>query len=130
MLDAIGPDVLAGVATGFWFVVFGIGKMRAAPSGARRAVPVSRAGNALRRLRGVLEVLGGLGALALVAVSFLGDLGRQVPDPSALGLMLGLGLAVLAGWTAVETFLRPRKWVQLLLALVGFALAVFYAGFR
>jgi hypothetical protein len=130
VLDAIGPDVAVGVATGFWFLVFGIGKMRAAPSGGRRAMPVSGLANALRRLRGVLEVLGGLGTLALVAVAFVEDLGAKGPDPSALGLMLGLALAVLAGWTVVEAFLRPKKWVQLVLALAGFALAVFYAGFR
>lgn len=130
MLDAIGPDVAVGIATGFWFLVFGLGKMRAAPEGGRRAVPTSSLTTALRRLRGVLEVLGGLGALALVAVAFVDDLGAQVPDPSALGLMLGLALAVLSAWTVIEAFLHPRKWVQLVLAVVGFALAVFYAGFR
>jgi hypothetical protein len=128
--SVIAADVVVGVATGFWFILFGLGKMRAAPSGGRRSVPLSRVGNALRRLRGVLEVLGGLGVLALVAVDFVGDLGSRWPDPSALGLMLGLALAVLSGWTVVEAFLNPRKWVQLILALVGFALAVFYAGFR
>lgn len=130
MTSAIGPDVAVGVATGFWFVIFGLGKMRPAPSGGRRAVPVSGFTTALRRLRGVLEVLGGLGALALVAIAFVDDLGGRLPDPSAIGLMLGLALAILAGWTVVEAFLHPRKWVQLLLALAGFALAVFYAGFR
>lgn len=127
MLSAIGPDVGVGVVTGFWFLVFGIGKMRAAPSGGRRAVPVSGLANALRRLRGVLEVLGALAAFALVAIAFV-DL--RTPLPSASGLSLGLVLAVLAGWTVVEAFLRPRKWVQLILSLAGFALAVFYAGFR
>ncbi len=130
MTSSIGPDVAVGVATGFWFVIFGLGKMRAAPSGGRRAVPVSGFVTALRRLRGVLEVLGGLGALALVAVAFVDDLGGRLPDPSVIGLMLGLALAVLAGWTVVEAFLHPKKWVQLVLALVGFAVAVFYAGFR
>ena len=130
MLSAIGPDVGVGVVTGFWFIVFGLGKMRATPSGGRRAVPTSGLASALRRLRGVLEVLGGLGALALVAVAFVDDLGGQLPDMSAIGLMLGLAPAVLAGWTVVEAFLHPRKWVQLVLALAGFALAVFYAGFR
>lgn len=130
MPSAIGPDVVVGVATGFWFLIFGLGKMRAAPSGGRRAVPISRVGYALRRLRGVLEVLAGLAALAVVAFSIVGDLGRQMPDPSTLGLMLGLVLAFLSGWTVVEGFLHPRKWVQLILALAGFALAVFYAGFR
>ena len=129
MLSAIGPDVVVGVVTGFWFLVFGLGKMRAAPSGGRRAVPVSGVGNALRRLRGVLEVLGGLGAFALVAFAFV-DLRTPLPAAPVMGLWLGLALAVLAGWTVVEAFLRPRKWVQLLLAVVGFGLAVFYAGFR
>jgi len=129
VLSAIGPDVAVGIVTGFWFLVFGIGKMRAAPTGGRRAVPVSRLANALRRLRGVLEVLGGLGAFTLVAVTFI-ELRAPLPSASVMGLWLGLALAVLAGWTVVEAFLRPRKWVQLLLALLGFALAVFYAGFR
>lgn len=129
MLSAIGPDVAVGIVTGFWFLVFGIGKMRAAPTGGRRAMPVSGLANALRRLRGVLEVLGGLGAFTLVAVTFI-ELRAPLPSASVMGLWLGLALAVLAGWTVVEAFLRPRKWVQLLLALLGFALAVFYAGFR
>jgi hypothetical protein len=127
VLSAIGPDVAVGVVTGLWFLVFGIGKMRAAPSGGRRAVPASGLANALRRLRGVFEVLGGLAAFALLAIAFI-DL--RTPLPVTSGLWLGLALAALAGWTVVEAFLRPRKWVQLILALAGFALAVFYAGFR
>jgi len=129
VLSAIGPDVAVGIVTGFWFLVFGIGKMRATPTGGRRAMPVSGLANALRRLRGVLEVLGGLGAFTLVAVTFI-EFRAPLPSASVMGLWLGLALAVLAGWTVVEAFLRPRKWVQLLLALLGFALAVFYAGFR
>ena len=130
MLSAIGPDVVVGVVTGFWFIGFGLGKMRAAPNGGRRAVPVSGASNVVRRLRGVLEVLAGLGAFALVALAFVDDLRGRLPSPTVMGLWLGLALAVLAAWTAVEAVLHPRKWVQLILALLGFALAVFYAGFR
>lgn len=129
-MPAIGPDVVVGIVTAAWFLVFGLGKMRVAPSSGRRAVPVSALIVALTRLRGVLEVLGGLAVLGLVAVAFIDDLGGRLPDLSATGLWLGLALAALAGWTVVEAAVHPRKWVQLLLALAGFALAVFFAGFR
>ena len=69
-------------------------------------------------------------AIAGAAVAFLSNLGARIPDMTTIELWLGLGLAVLAGLTVVEAALRPRAWVRLVLALLGFTLAVFYAGFR
>lgn len=124
VLRSIGPDIYVAVATGIWFIVSGISLMRYRPPTGRRALPVAGWIVVTRRIRGVLEFLGGLAAVGLAAISFL-----QLAFPP-IGLPLGLGLAALALWSAIEAWVPPLRWLKIVLSVLGFALAVFYAGFR
>ncbi|MEE9963927.1 MAG: hypothetical protein K4304_02405 [Propionicimonas sp.] len=124
MLSAIGLDAYVAAVTGLWFVLAGIEKVRPAPRGGRRSIPYPRWRTAISHIRGLLEFLGGVAVLILAAAGTLG-----FPAP-AYELYLGLGLAVLALMSVVESVLPPVRWVFGLYSLLGFAIAVFYAGFR
>ncbi len=124
-LNQFGWDVLLAVAVAVWFGVTGFVKLLPPRESGRRAIgEPSRSYRWLRVSRGVLEMLGALAALAGVVISLLG---LPVIFP---GLAVGAILAVLAGWSVIEAVRSPLRAVQLVLGLVGFALAVFYAGFR
>lgn len=127
MLERFSPPVLVAVATALWFFVEGVAKVaHRAPSGRRAAVSVPPWWTILTRIRGVLEILvsGGIGIGAVIA--FL-DLSLGIEYPARA---LGWVVSALALWTAVES-LRPRlRPVRIVLAVLGFALAVFYLGFR
>lgn len=98
------------------FFVTGALRMRPAPSG-KRAIGPSTASKVVARVRGVGEMLA---ALAVAA-------GIRFPD---VGLGGGVALAALGLWSAVEAARPPIRWGRLVLAAVGFLLAVFYLGFR
>jgi hypothetical protein len=72
----------------------------------------------------VLAILGGLAAAAGGLISLLG---LRLPFP---GLAVSLILAGLAAWIVVDYARTPVRLVRLLLGVIGFALAVFLAGFR
>ncbi len=124
-MDRFGLDVVLAVVVGAWFVVTGVAKLAARPVAGRRAL-VAEPGwvPAVRRVRGVLELLGGVAAVGGAAITVLG---LRVPFP---GVVVGLLLAGLAAWTAVESVRSPVRPLRLGLAVAAFALAVFYAGFR
>jgi len=123
-LSRLGIDLLPAVLVAVWYVVEGIAKLPPVPTGGRRAaVVVPLWLRVLRRVRGVAEIIGGLAVLGGAVAEVLG---LRLSFP---GLAIGLALAALAAWTAVEAVVE-RRWVRLALAIVGFALAVFYAGFR
>lgn len=124
MLSAISLDAYVAAATGLWFVLVGIEKVRPAPRGGRRSIPYPRWRTAISHIRGLLEFLAGMAVLVVAAAAVVG-----FPAPH-YELYLGLGLAVLALMSVVEAVLTPRRWIFGLYSLVGFALAVFYAGFR
>lgn len=124
-MDRFGLDVLLAAVVAVWFVVAGAAKLRPGPQAGRRAVQTDPGWlQVARRVRGVLEIVGGLAVLAGAAT---GALGLRIQFP---GFAVGLALSVLAAWTAVETLRRPLRPLLLALALVGFALTVFYTGFR
>ncbi|MFN8138010.1 MAG: hypothetical protein U0R79_10660 [Propionicimonas sp.] len=125
-MDRIGWDVVLAVVVAAWFAVTGLVELFSpTPAAGRRAADAEpgwvRVG---RRVRGALEVIG---AAAVAAGAVIGALGLRVPFP---GRAVGLGLAALALWGAAESVRPPSRWVRVLLAALGFALAVFYAGFR
>jgi hypothetical protein len=124
VLSAFSLDIVLAAVTAIWFIVDGVVKQRRAPSAGRRSLPTATWVVVVRRIRGILQLLGGL---ALIALAVLNYLKFNVPP---IGLGLGLGLAVLALWTAVESWVPPLRPVRIILAVIGFALAVFYAGFR
>jgi hypothetical protein len=78
----------------------------------------------VRRIRGVLEILGGLAVAADGAISLLA---LRIPFP---GVPLSVVLCGLAAWTVVDYVRTPIQGVRIALAVLGFALAVFFAGFR
>ncbi len=117
--------MLLAAVVAAWFVIAGVAKLLPAQAAGRRAVAVDPAWLLVaRRVRGVLEVLGGLAVAAGGAITVLG---LRVPFP---GLAISLALSALAGWTVAEGFRSPIRPVRLGLAILGFALAVFFAGFR
>ena len=127
MLERFSPPVLVAVATALWFFVEGIVRVsHRAPSGRRAAVTVPRWQTILTRVRGVVEVLASLGIGVGAVIAFLDlTLGFEYPARA-----LGWVVSALALWTAVES-LRPRlRPLRIVLAVLGFALAVFYLGFR
>ena len=124
-MDRFGPDVILAIAVAAWFVASGIAKVVAKPAAGRRAVTAEPTWQLVaRRIRGVVEILAGLAAAAGGAISLLG---LHVPFP---GLALGLVLCGLAAWSVLDFVRVPVRGVRLTVALLGFALAVFFAGFR
>ncbi len=123
-LSSIGPETYLAIATGIWFMVGGVAKMGFRPPTGHRALPIAPWAIVVRRLRGGLEFLGALAVIGTTALNFL-----QFSIPP-LGLPLGLGLSALALWTAVEVWVPPLRPVRIILAILGFALAVIFAGFR
>jgi hypothetical protein len=124
-VDRFGADVILAIAVAVWFVVSGVAKVVAKPATGRRAVLVEPGWQpAVRRVRGVLEILAGLAVAAGGAISLLG---LRIPFP---GLALGVVLCGLAAWSVVDFVRVPVRVVRLTVALLGFALAVFFAGFR
>ena len=124
-LDRFGADVILAIAVATWFVASGIAKVVARPAAGRRAVASEPAWQlVVRRVRGVLEILGGLAAAAGGAISLVG---LRIPFP---GRALGFVLCGLAAWTVIDFVRTPVRGVRLTVALLGFALAVFFAGFR
>lgn len=125
-MDRIGADGVLAAVVAAWFVVTGAVELfaRSAAAG-RRAVSTEPAWVRVgRRVRGALEVLGGL---AVSAGAVIGLLSLRIPFS---GRLVGLGLAALALWGAAESARPPVRWVWLALAAIGFGLAVFYTGFR
>lgn len=124
-LQRFGVDVILAAAVAAWFLVTGVLKLLPGPTAGRRTINTVPAWlRVARRVRGVFEILGGLAVTGGAAITLIGV---RVPFP---GLAVGLALSVLAAWTVVDA-VRPRfRGGRLVLALVGFALAVFYAGFR
>ena len=124
-MDRFGADVILALAVAAWFVATGIAKVAARPTTGRRALVLEPGWHVVvRRLRGVLEILGGTAAAAGSAISLLG---LPIPFP---GRVLGFVLCGLAAWTVVELVRMPVRSARLAVALLGFALAAFYAGFR
>lgn len=125
-MDRIGVDVILAAVVAAWFVVTGLAELFARPAAAGRRAVAADPGwlVALRRVRGALAVLGGLGVAVGAAIEVLR---LDVPFP---GRALGLALAALALWRAGEAARPPLRWPGLALATAGFLLAVFYAGFR
>ncbi|PFG17320.1 hypothetical protein ATK74_1887 [Propionicimonas paludicola] len=127
MLDRFSPPVLVAVATALWFFVEGVIKVsHQAPSGRRAAVLVPRWRTVLTRVRGVIEMVAAIGVGIGAVLGFL-DLKLGAAYPAA---ELGWAVSVLALWTAVESLRPPLRPVRIVLAILGFALAVFYLGFR
>jgi hypothetical protein len=122
--SAIGLDVVLGLVTGIWFIVSGSTKLPGAPSAGRRSMPTAAWVLVLRRIRGAFELLGGLGLVSLSVLSFLKF------DLPPIGFGVGVGLSALALWTAVESWVSPRRPVRIILSVVGFVLVVFFTGFR
>ena len=124
-MDRFGADVALAIAVAAWFVATGIAKVAARPATGRRSVVLEPGWQVVvRRARGVLEILGGLAATAGGAISLLG---LPIGFP---GRALGFVLCGLAAWTVVELVRMPLRTVRVALALLGFVLAAFYAGFR
>ena len=124
VLSTFSLDIVLAAVTAIWFIVDGVVKQRRAPSAGRRSLPTATWVVVVRRIRGILQLLSGLALIALAVLNFMKF---NVPP---IGLGLGLGLAVLALWTAVESWVPPLRPFRIILAVIGFALAVFYAGFR
>ena len=125
-LDRFGADVILAIAVATWFFASGVAKLAARTSVAgRRTVPAGRGWEpAVRRVRGVLEILGGMAVAAGGAISLLG---LHVPFP---GFAISVVLCGLAAWSVVDHVRTPIRGLRLALAVLGFALAVFFAGFR
>lgn len=127
MLERFSPPVLVALATALWFFVFGVLKVaHRAPSGRRVAVQVPRWRTALTRTRGVLEILASIGIGIAAIIAFL----QLVLGFSYPARELGWAVSALALWTAVESLRPPLRPLRIVLAVLGFALAVFYLGFR
>lgn len=124
VLSSIGLDVVVAVVTAIWFIVVGARKIGYRPPSGRRVVPVSTAAIVIKRVRGVLEFLGGLAVLGLATLSIL------VANVPPIGMPIGIGLSCLALWTAVESWVPPLRPVRIIFAILGFVLAVFFTGFR
>lgn len=127
MLERFSPPVLVAVATALWFFVDGLIKVsHQPPEGRRAAVVVPRWRTILTRVRGIVELVASIG-IGIGAVLVFLDLRLSTTYPAR---ELGWIASALALWTAVES-LRPRlRPVRIVLAVLGFALAVFYLGFR
>jgi hypothetical protein len=126
-LDRFGADVILAIAVAAWFVASGIAKLVAGPAAGRRAVTAEPGWQRVAgRIRGVLEILGGLAAAAEGVISLVGV---RIPLPFP-GVPLAIVLCGLAAWTVVDRVRTPIRVVRLAVAVLGFALAVFFAGFR
>ncbi|MGV8909788.1 MAG: hypothetical protein ACOH1Y_12465 [Propionicimonas sp.] len=124
-LERFGPDVILAVSVAIWFVGSGVADLASRPVAGRRALAAeSRWLLVARRIRGVLAILGGLAAAAGGLIALLG---LRLPFP---GLAVSLVLAGIAAWTVVDYARTPIRLVRLVLGVLGFALAVFSAGFR
>lgn len=123
LLTRFSLDVVIAVIAALWFMGVGIGKLPSPPTGRRTAAAEPGWLLVLRRVRGLAELLGGLAVLAGAALALLR------PQLAFPGLALGLTLAGLAAWETAEAVYQ-RRWLRLTMALIGFGLAVFYAGFR
>lgn len=124
-LARFGVDVILAVVVAVFFVISGVVKLLERSAQGRRAVaPEPRWQLVVRKIRGVLEILGGLAVAASGAITLLG---LRIGFPT---LALSLFLAGLGAWTVVEAVRQPVRLVRLGLGLLGFALAVFFAGFR
>ncbi len=122
-MSRIGAEELAAAVVAVWFLATGVVGLfaRSAP-GRRTLEPTAlRVG---RKIRASLFVLGAL-AVGGDAIIHVLDLGIAFP-----GRIVGLGLAALSVWGALEALRPPIRWARLLLLSVGFVLAVAYAGFR
>lgn len=125
-MNRIGPEGILAAAVAIWFAVTGlVDLLRPHPQPGRRAVAADPAWISIgRRVRGALEVLG---ALAVVAGAAIGLFDLRIAFP---GRTVGIALAVLSMWGAAESVRPPVRWLRLALVALGFALAVFYTGFR
>lgn len=124
-MDRIGLDGALAAVVAVWFIAAGLAALLSRPVEGRRAVAADPAWlRVARRVRGALEVLGGL---AVAAGAVIGALGLRYAFP---GRAVGLALSALALWAGAESARPPVRWLRLALAAVGFALAVFYTGFR
>ncbi len=124
-MNQIGLEGALAAVVAIWFIATGLADLLTRPAQGRRAVVADPAWlQVARRVRGALQVLGGL---AVAAGAVIGTLGLRYPFP---GRGVGLALSALALWSAAESARPPVRWLRLALAAVGFVLAVFYTGFR
>lgn len=125
-MDRIGADTILALVVALWFGVTGLVDLfhRAAVGGRRSVSAVPAWQRVGRRVRGFFEVIGGVLVVGGAAVSVLN---LSFPFP---GRVIGMALAVMSLWAALECLRRPVRWLRLAFVAVGFVLAVFYAGFR
>jgi len=113
--ELISPGTLLTALVAVWFIVVGIvqvahrtpPKLAAPPRWVTRSI----------RIRGAVTIVCGLGVGA----------GFAVP---AVGLGAGIALVALSVWATIEAALPPTKVGRLVVAVLGFVLAVFFIGFR
>lgn len=115
-------ELLAALVAG-WFLTAGVLGLVIRPAQGRRALEPT-ALLISRRVRAILFILG---ALAVAAGAINEVLQLQLPFP---GQEVGLTLAALSVWGALEALRSPIRWLRLALFSFGFALAVSYAAFR
>lgn len=124
-MERFGLDVALAIAVAAWFVVAGVLKLLPSRPAGRRALHADPAWlRVAQRVRGALEVLGALAVLVGGAISLAG---LRVTFP---GFAVGVALSALAALTVVESVRPPVRPLRLTLAVIGFALAAFYTGFR
>lgn len=116
--------MILALTVAIWFVASGVAELLSRPATGRRAVTTAPTGVVARRIRGALSILGGLAAAAGGAISLLG---LRLPFP---GLAISVFLAALAAWAVADNVRVPVRVVRLVVAVLGFALAAFSAGFR
>lgn len=116
--------MILAFAVAVWFVAAGVADLATRPSAGRRALTSAPRGRVAGRIRGILAILGGLAAAVGGVISLLG---LRLPYP---GLAISAGLAALAAWAVADNVRVPVRGVRLAVAVLGFGLAVFSAGFR
>ena len=113
--ELVTAETALAVLVVVWFLVLGIVQLahRTPP---RRAAP-PRWVTVSRRVRGALTIVGAAGVGA----------GLAVPG---VGLAAGIVLAALSVWNTIEAALPPTKVGRVIVAVLSFALAIFFVGFR
>lgn len=124
MLNAIGLDFYVGIVAAVWFAVIGIKKMRPETLSGRRTVPTPRWQAVARIVRGTVEFICALGIAALAVASVI------VVSIPPVGVYIGLLLAILALWTIIEAIIPEFRPAPLVVGVISFVVALFYAGFR
>ena len=109
--------VAAGLVVA-WFGIRGLVDLaHRRPTGRRVAAPSWR--SRTRRVRGLLGLLGSLAVVASFALAM-----------PVLAVGAGAVLIGVAAWDAIESVVGRVRVGNLVFALLGFVLAVFFTGFR